>query len=68
MANTRKKKVEHSIDDPPRVEKTRRETEDALAEAEGEVQQKDGGQDRQAGEAVEDQRERIRQTQPRQVR
>lgn len=39
-----------------------------LEEAEGEVQQKAGDQKRQAGEAVEDQRERIRQTQPRQVR
>ena len=39
-----------------------------LEEAEGEVQQKTGDQKRQAGEAVEDQRERIRQTQPRQVR
>lgn len=68
MAGTRKKKVEQSIDDPPRVEKSRRESEDALAEAEGEVQQKDGGQDRQAGEPVEDQRERIRQNQPRQAR
>jgi hypothetical protein len=68
MANTRKKKVQRSIDDPPRVEKRRREMEDALAEAEGEVQQKDGGQDRQAGESVEDQRERIRQIQPRQGR
>ena len=68
MATTRKKKVQGSIDDPPRGGKSRRENEDALAEAEGEVQQKDGGQERQAGEAVEDQRERIRQTQPRQVR
>ena len=41
---------------------------DELEEAEGEVQQKTGDQKRQAGEAVEDQRERIRQTQPRQVR
>jgi uncharacterized protein YjbJ (UPF0337 family) len=31
-----------------------------LEEAEGEVQQKSGDQKRQAGEAVEDQRERIR--------
>lgn len=33
-----------------------------LEEAEGERQQKDGGQRRQAGEEVEDVRERIRQT------
>ncbi|CAN5881078.1 hypothetical protein BH20GEM1_BH20GEM1_12890 [soil metagenome] len=41
---------------------------DELGEAGGEVQQKAGDQKRQAGEAVEDQRERIRQSQPRQVR
>ena len=68
MAGTKKKKVQGSVDDPPRRQKGRRESEDALAEAEGEVQQKDGGQERQAGETVEDQRERIRQTQPRQAR
>lgn len=33
---------------------------DDLEQAEGEVQQKAGDQKRQAGEAVEDQRERIR--------
>ncbi|HYO45655.1 MAG TPA: hypothetical protein VEY33_03090 [Gemmatimonadota bacterium] len=36
-----------------------------LEEAEGEVQQKSGGQKRQAGEAVEDVREKIRRNQPR---
>jgi hypothetical protein len=39
-----------------------------LEEAEGERQHKDGDQKRQAGEEVEDVRERIRQSQPRQVR
>jgi uncharacterized protein YjbJ (UPF0337 family) len=39
-----------------------------LEEAEGEVQQKSGDQKRQPGEPVEDVRERIRQSQPRQVR
>ena len=39
-----------------------------LEEAEGERQQKDGDQKRQAGEGVEDVRERIRQSQPRQGR
>ena len=42
--------------------------EQELEEAEGERQQKDGDQKRQAGEDVENVRERIRQTQPRQVR
>lgn len=37
-------------------------------EAGGERQQKDGDQKRQSGEEVEDVRERIRQSQPRQVR
>jgi hypothetical protein len=41
---------------------------DELEEAGGEVQQKAGDQKRQASETVEDQRERIRQSQPRQVR
>jgi hypothetical protein len=40
--------------------------EQELEEAEGERQHKDG--DRQPGENVEDVRERIRETQPRQVR
>ena len=39
-----------------------------LEEAEGERQQKDGDQKRQAGEDVENVRERIRQSQPRQNR
>ena len=43
-------------------------SEQELEEAEGERQQKDGDQKRQAGEGVEDVRERIRQSQPRQVR
>ena len=42
--------------------------EQELEEAEGERQQKDGDQKRQAGEDVENVRERIRQTQSRQVR
>ena len=42
--------------------------EQELEEAEGERQQKDGDQKRQAGEEVDNVRERIRQTQPRQVR
>jgi uncharacterized protein YjbJ (UPF0337 family) len=44
------------------------EAEGKLEEAEGEVQQKSGDQKRQPGEPVEDVRERIRQSQPRQVR
>lgn len=39
-----------------------------LEEAEGERQQKDADQKRQPGEGVEDVRERIRQSQPRQGR
>jgi hypothetical protein len=60
MGATRRKKVDRSIDDEPDVKRRRQDVEHALEEAEGEVQQKDGGQDRQAGEPVEDQRERIR--------
>lgn len=60
--------------DAPRREDRRRTPEDPgrsgpgqdPEEATGEVQQKDGGQKRQAGENVEDVREKIRQTQSRQ--
>jgi hypothetical protein len=45
-----------------------RKDEPLLEEAEGEVQQKRGEQKRQAGEPVEDVRERIRQSEPRQGR
>ena len=51
---------------PPPKQPDRGAREQELEEAEGERQQKDG--DRQAGEQVENVRERIRQTQPRQVR
>ena len=51
---------------PPPKKPDRDAREQELEEAEGERQQKDG--DRQAGEDVENVRERIRQTQPRQVR
>jgi hypothetical protein len=45
-----------------------RKDEPQLEEAGGEVQQKRGEQKRQAGEPVEDVRERIRQSEPRQGR
>ncbi len=44
---------------------TGKDEQNELEEAEGEVQQKSGGQKRQAGEAVEDVREKIRRNQPR---
>jgi hypothetical protein len=45
-----------------------RKDETPLEEAGGEVQQKGGDQKRQAGEPVEDVREKIRQSEPRQGR
>lgn len=53
---------------PPPKHPSRKAREQELEEAEGERQQKDGDQKRQAGEDVENVRERIRQSQPRQVR
>lgn len=53
---------------PPPKHPGRNAREQELEEAEGERQQKDGDQKRQAGEDVENVRERIRQSQPRQVR
>jgi hypothetical protein len=55
-------------ENPPSKHPGRNGRERELEEAEGERQQKDGDQKRQAGEEVEDVRERIRQSQPRQVR
>ena len=52
---------------PPPKNPGRAAREQELEEAEGERQQKDGDQKRQAGEDVENVRERIRQRQPRQV-
>jgi hypothetical protein len=53
---------------PPPKNPGRAAHEQELEEAEGERQQKDGDQKRQSGEDVENVRERIRQSQPRQVR
>ena len=53
---------------PPPKNPDRAGREQELEEAEGERQQKDGDQKRQSGEDVENVRERIRQSQPRQVR
>ncbi len=55
-------------EDPRSKHPGRNGREQELEEAEGERQQKDGDQKRQAGEDVENVRERIRQTQPRQAR
>jgi len=53
---------------PDKLKDRPRKDEPLLEEAEGEVQQKRGEQKRQAGEPVEDVRERIRQSEPRQGR
>ena len=55
-------------EDPQAKHPGRNGREQELEEAEGERQQKDADQKRQSGEEVEDVRERIRQSQPRQVR
>lgn len=52
----------------PDKRKDRPRKNEPLEEAAGEVQQKGGEQKRQAGEPVEDVRERIRQSEPRQGR
>ena len=53
---------------PDKRKERARKDEQGLEEAGGEVQQKRGEQKRQAGEPVEDVRERIRQSEPRQGR
>ena len=55
-------------EDPRSKHPGRNAREQELEEAEGERQQKDGDQKRQAGEDVENVRERIRESQPRQNR
>lgn len=62
-AGEAKEKVADWTDDEKLESEAKKENE--LEEAEGEVQQKSGGQKRQAGEAVEDVREKIRRNQPR---